>query len=204
MADLDQLTPFALAVPGTTGGMPAALVAKDSRILRANPAMESLLRTGDGLTDQSGRLAARNGLENSDLKSVINRAARLRPQKPDYVRISRTGSTHPLLVRISALPPVSQSDEIVAKAVWISVLDPIRPLHIPDRVLNCLYGLTPAEVRVAIGLGRGLRLSDIAEERQVSVGTVRNQVKAAFAKMGINGQSDLVRILAGLAAMTDD
>jgi DNA-binding CsgD family transcriptional regulator len=62
--------------------------------------------------------------------------------------------------------------------------------------LNALYGLTPAETTIANGLLSGLSPQEIADQRRVSIGTVRDQLKSLLSKTGTRRQSDLVRILA--------
>ncbi|HEX2561208.1 alpha/beta fold hydrolase [Phenylobacterium sp.] len=63
------------------------------------------------------------------------------------------------------------------------------------------FGLTPAELRLARKLRDGLTLSDAAQDLNVSVNTVRNQLRAIFDKMGLKRQADLVRALTELAAL---
>lgn len=53
------------------------------------------------------------------------------------------------------------------------------------------WGLTPAEREVAILQLKGLRHRDIAEMRNTSERTVRQQALAVYRKSGLNGRSDL-------------
>jgi DNA-binding NarL/FixJ family response regulator len=68
-------------------------------------------------------------------------------------------------------------------------------VNYPDEVLRALYGLTPAQTEVANGILTGYTLEEIAFLRKVSIGTVRQQVKAILSKTGTDRQSDLVRVL---------
>lgn len=66
-----------------------------------------------------------------------------------------------------------------------------------------LYGLTPAESRLAIALANGLSLEEYSLEKGVSIGTVRIQLKSIFSKMDITRQQELVRVLwASVSART--
>ncbi|MCW4630444.1 MULTISPECIES: helix-turn-helix transcriptional regulator [Marinomonas] len=66
-----------------------------------------------------------------------------------------------------------------------------------------LYGLTPAESRLAIALANGLSLEEYSLEKGVSIGTVRIQLKSIFSKMDITRQQELVRVLwASISART--
>lgn len=70
------------------------------------------------------------------------------------------------------------------------------------RTIRESFGLTPAETRLAARLKDGLTLKESAEDLNVSLNTVRNQLRAVFDKMGLNRQSDLVRALAQLSALS--
>ena len=70
------------------------------------------------------------------------------------------------------------------------------------RTIRESFGLTPAETRLAARLKDGLTLKEAAEDLNVSLNTVRNQLRAVFEKMGLNRQSDLVRALAQLSALS--
>jgi pimeloyl-ACP methyl ester carboxylesterase/DNA-binding CsgD family transcriptional regulator len=64
------------------------------------------------------------------------------------------------------------------------------------------FGLSPAETRLVTHLRGGASLKEAAKALNVSVNTVRNQLAAVFQKTGMNRQSDLVRALAEVAALT--
>ena len=56
-----------------------------------------------------------------------------------------------------------------------------------------LFGLTPAEARVALSLANGHSIGETARNAATSRNTVRLQVRSIFSKMGINRQSQLIR-----------
>ena len=62
------------------------------------------------------------------------------------------------------------------------------------RDLALRYHLTNAEIAIAKGIADGLRPAQIAEERGVSIHTVRDQLKTAMTKTGMRRQSELVRL----------
>jgi len=67
-------------------------------------------------------------------------------------------------------------------------------------VVACLFGLSGAEARLAVGLVAGNTLEQYAAQRGVGVGTVRGQVKQVFAKTGTTRQAELVALLLTSAA----
>lgn len=64
-----------------------------------------------------------------------------------------------------------------------------------------IFGLTPAEWRLALELRKGLSVSDAAFALGISVNTARTQVKSIFSKLGVSRQSELVRRLEGHEAL---
>lgn len=63
------------------------------------------------------------------------------------------------------------------------------------------FDFTPAEAGLAKALADGVSLANYAVARRVSVHTVRNQLRAVFAKAGVSSQKDLVAaVLSGAAA----
>lgn len=60
------------------------------------------------------------------------------------------------------------------------------------------YGLTDAEVLVALHIMDGGAIAEYAQAHGVSQGTVRTQLKAIFAKTGVNRQAALARLGAEL------
>ncbi len=63
------------------------------------------------------------------------------------------------------------------------------------QALRRRFGLTSSEAEVALGLGTGLTLREIADHRGTSLHTVRDQLKAALSKTGTRRQVELVRIV---------
>lgn len=71
---------------------------------------------------------------------------------------------------------------------------------IPPDALAKMFGLTPAEARLAGALVTGSTVEQYAQHRGVSVGTVRVQLKQVQAKTGARRQSELVRLVLSSAA----
>ncbi len=63
-----------------------------------------------------------------------------------------------------------------------------------------LFGLTPAEARLANALARGLSLDESAAAAAITVTTARNQLRAVLAKSGHRRQQDFVRAASALPA----
>ena len=93
-----------------------------------------------------------------------------------------------------------QSLAYPSRAVAIVFIgDPDRKSALPAEVLALLYGLTPAEARLAVALLDGSSLAEIAEMHGIRELTARTQLKQVFQKTGTSRQGELVRLLAGIA-----
>jgi DNA-binding CsgD family transcriptional regulator len=64
--------------------------------------------------------------------------------------------------------------------------------------LTGMFGLSAAEARVAALIGEAKTISAIARALGASPGTVRNHLKAIFAKVGVRRQAELVAVLGRL------
>jgi DNA-binding CsgD family transcriptional regulator len=86
----------------------------------------------------------------------------------------------------------------------VLVRDPADLPTLSGDALHGLYGLTPAEARVATRIARGQTVGSIAGSLGVRRATVRTQLQQALLKTGTHRQADLVRLLlagtTGLAA----
>ncbi|MDQ0463593.1 pimeloyl-ACP methyl ester carboxylesterase/DNA-binding CsgD family transcriptional regulator [Caulobacter ginsengisoli] len=96
-----------------------------------------------------------------------------------------------------------RSPELVRK-----MMDLICGDHPPspdiEATLAASFGATPAESRAAAAFARGLTAREVAADLGVKEATVRGQLKAVFAKTGVNKAKDLVRLsveTSSLAAM---
>jgi DNA-binding CsgD family transcriptional regulator len=72
------------------------------------------------------------------------------------------------------------------------------------RHLVAIFGLTPAEARLAIDLASGERVEEISVRRGLKVSTVRSQLSSILAKTGTTGQTALLRLLGGVPAVGAD
>ncbi len=111
--------------------------------------------------------------------------------------VRRPNGKRPYLIAVHSLPQKNEFTPYARPAAAVVFIrDPDRLARLNTRLLRQSYGLTAAESDLAAALDRGLRLQDVAVERHVSITTVRSQLYALMAKMGVNRQTDLIRLLA--------
>ena len=103
-------------------------------------------------------------------------------------------SRPPLQIQISPIRnSVIQTSQPIAAVAFVS--DPLRQHRPSQEILRALYGLTPAECRVALLLGDGHAPRKIANMVGVTDNTVRSQIKSIFSKTGVRRQGELIRLL---------
>jgi DNA-binding CsgD family transcriptional regulator len=141
--------------------------------------------------DSMGRI-----LKEQQTIGTLESFARYSSSPPRAMSLNRGYGRKPLQLLASPVPQERGAGPDAA--VLLLATDPERPVHVNDDLLRASYGFTAAEVEVANGLLTGYSLEEIAALRRVSIGTVRQQVKAILGKSGTSRQSDLVRLLLNL------
>jgi DNA-binding CsgD family transcriptional regulator len=99
-----------------------------------------------------------------------------------------------------AVQPLRTSDGGPPRALLLTGRRGLCP-RLALQHLGRLYALTPAEVSVLGGLLDGVRISDMARARKVKLSTVRTQVAALRAKLGVQRMDDITRLVAELPPM---
>lgn len=73
----------------------------------------------------------------------------------------------------------------------------------PSPEMLCeVFGLSRAEADVAAALSGGASAEDVAQERKVSLATVRSQIRSILGKSGSENLRDFERVMASLAVVT--
>jgi pimeloyl-ACP methyl ester carboxylesterase/DNA-binding CsgD family transcriptional regulator len=106
---------------------------------------------------------------------------------------SRKGQTSVLISRID-----SEVTGGVGQMYLLSIIDFGFDEAVTE-LFRTAYGLTHAECQVAVLVASGLRLSDIAAEREVALDTVRSQIKTIKNKTSTRDLPALVRLLCGFS-----
>jgi DNA-binding CsgD family transcriptional regulator len=170
---------------------------RDARIVRVNRAGEDLLSRGRALSVRHGKLCTGRSFETDKLRALIGAAAVPDKLDPAIGRML-VGS------RDRDLPCVLTVARVTAElAVFDRPLAMVLAAAPEQRLLAAadlaeLFGLSPAESRLAVALMAGKKLPEIAVEARVWITTLRTQLSAILKKVGAERQVDLVRILASI------
>jgi DNA-binding CsgD family transcriptional regulator len=174
----------------------AGVIVTDSSglMIEMNRAADAIVQLGDGLLIREARLCARRVFETAKVSRLIAGATeeKSRPTGGRMV-IGRSSGLPPYTLAVLPLNAAPIDDRRFA---IIIIVDPTR--YVPsEKDLADLFGLSPAEARVAAALMTGESLTDIAAASAVQITTVRTQLRSILRKVGVKRQCDLVRILAG-------
>lgn len=177
------------------------LLTRHGRVLHRNAAARSLLQRSSALYLHNDSLLPSQPRFKEPLRKLFHEAAI--PPPPHWhanparaLSLPRADGLQPLQLLASPLSPAQRHG--TDADLLLLITDPEAPVNLPDDILRSLYNLTPAQTEVANGLLTGYTLQEIASLRQVSVGTVRHQLKSILHKTGTTRQSDLVRLLMAL------
>lgn len=157
-------------------------------ILFANLAAEEILSAQDGLRRAKGSLHAERGEEIERLRALIavSDGAIAHP-----VAFSRREARLPLS---GFLVPLARSADHEAAAV-LFLTDPDCEHRVREDVLQLQFGLTRAEIAIALAILPGDGLAAAARRLGVFATTARTHLDNVFRKTGTRRQAQLVRLI---------
>jgi DNA-binding CsgD family transcriptional regulator len=174
------------------------LLGAAGKVVVANRAAERLLRERDSLHVMDGTLRAGNTCESTRLQALVSQA-----QATSAGKGLNAGGA--MLVSRRARSPISVLVTPVAVAAFcvvskgiravVFVQDPAQRVRPAKEILHAMFGLTPAECRVALLLGDGMSLSEIAQTLTVSPNTLKSHLASVYRKTNTSRQGQLVRLL---------
>ena len=171
------------------------------RVVFVNQAARTMAQLGDGFTLGAEGLTPLRSREDSILKGLIASAHR-DPDGPERrggaMRLPRRSERRDYAAIVSPLSVTTPLFAGLLPTVAVLLTDPDMATAITPAILEDLYGLTPAEIRVAERLATGETPKQTAEALGVNITTVREHLASLFRKTGTARQSDLIRLLLAL------
>ncbi|WP_156417975.1 helix-turn-helix transcriptional regulator [Aureimonas sp. AU4] len=174
---------------------------RDGRVRGASRTAEALLAARDGLATRFGRLEAVHPPDQKALDHLVGHV--LDPQagfdaETRTIRLRRPEgrpSWRVSAVAVHRRLPAFALDQGVAAVITMRAPEPGAARA---EVMAATFGLTPAELRLAMLLIEPVAFQEAAQRLNVSRETARSHLKALFAKTGTHGQTELVvRLLTG-------
>ncbi|MCB4803660.1 DNA-binding CsgD family transcriptional regulator/PAS domain-containing protein [Methylobacterium brachiatum] len=170
----------------------AMILDSEGRALRWNAAFGALF--GADLKLAGGRLAVEEGEAARQLEALSRPSGRA----PISAIVVARRDAAPIAIHV--VPLVGPTRGLFAGASTLLIASVPGSAPVPAAtILQTAYRLTPAEARLAQTLSGGLTLAEAASRFAITAATARSQLKAIFAKTGATRQSDLIRLVTGLA-----
>ena len=176
-------------------GQPVLIVDAAMHLKHANAAGEQLLSGRSAVEIREGRIRAAHQLDDSTLRKAVLRACSGDGGEASAIALQGPGSR--LALTVTTAPRTSGTRLALILSGPLAAQRASRASR-----LRTLYGLSEAETALALLLADGASPAEISERRGVAIGTVRVQIKRIAAKLGCRRQSDIVRAVAELPALS--
>jgi len=184
------------------------LVGADGRQVLMNRTAERIIELDDGFRLERGRPCATYPHENQLLQELIERALSAPVDRvhggETVMTISRPSGRRPLPLLVAALLAAPSESNVNEARAILFIRDPESgQIHAPE-MLETLYQLTHAEAELLRLIAEGRSLEEVASARNVTMNTVRSQLKQVFSKTDTRRQGELVHlVLTGVASILD-
>ncbi len=174
------------------------LLQHDGRVVHMNACAGVLLGTQEALRIVRGRLEFASGAHSEQFRALARTDVQLARSRTEYLRLEGKGgqALHAALVRLP---------DDVAGSRRLALFIKRQPRGgTPAGALRELYGLTRAEAELASSLAAGQSLAELADARDVSLHTVRTQLKSVLQKLQVRRQAEVVQIVGSLVHRHDE
>lgn len=160
------------------------IVDKNVRIAERNEACGALLARSDGLTTCQERLLCREQGDQAALMLAVERALS-GELSAAVLKVHRSGGAQPYVVRV-----VAAGGEAAREHCLLMIVDPDDEPAAGSEIWRAMFDLTECELIIAEGLVSGRRITEIANQRGVSIETVRSQTKRMFERLNVSSQAE--------------
>lgn len=177
--------------------VPVGMVLVDARhnVVSYNATAADIAAQRDGVRIMRRTLQLTNDHDDQMLAEAIDAAAKAgargRRRATRVLGATRPSGRRSFTIVVTPLAGDSPDEAVVG----VFIGDPEVEIVPPVPVLQEMFGLTPAEAKLASLLAAGLRIDDAARQLGISVHTARAQLKQVFAKTGTHRQAALMRVL---------
>ena len=176
------------------------LIDRLGRMVHANKQAQGILDDGEGLrVADDGTLVTDSVIDAAALRSVLSIATQPadngRHATGGALNIDRGSGQAALNLLVLPLGPVLGNPLGRRPVAAVLISDPSRRLEPAERTLRRLYGLTPAEARVAAETAQGKTPTEVAQALNIAVSTVKTHLTSVLSKTGTRRSNELVSLL---------
>jgi DNA-binding CsgD family transcriptional regulator len=176
-------------------GREIILFSKLGRVLHAPAALEE--RFGDAIYLRNGTLSSWDRDANERLSAAVKRATEKASPGERVARsftIPRKQGGLPLIGQVVPLAGAAHDVFMLARAALV-ITDPLAKLDGASALIRELFGLSPAEARMALRIAAGEQMMDIVAAENITIETARSHLKLVLAKTGTHRQTELALLV---------
>jgi DNA-binding CsgD family transcriptional regulator/PAS domain-containing protein len=193
-----QAATFADTLDGLSAGI--FLVDAQCRIVHANAAGQEMLGEDDIFRSTGGQLVARDRKASQELReAVANGGVGIAARSIAFSLMAHDGRQY--IAYLLPLNSVVRNEAEVPSKAIAAVF--VRKVELDGQSYGALvaraFGLTPAELRVLLGIVELGGVPETSEKLGVAETTVKTHLYRVFSKTGASRQADLVKLAAGFA-----
>ncbi len=173
------------------------VLADTGRLLHVNRAGAALADEDGGLSIGGGRLGASRPQDARRLQALIAAAGTAdgEHRSGGSMALATPCRRRPLSVTVAPIRAGRLGLFRSGHSILVCVTDLEAGVSLPEHRLRDLFGLTPAEARVALALFEGLTPREAAARFGLSPHTINAQLAQIFEKTGTRRQSELARLM---------
>ena len=176
-------------------GIPAAVLDQRGRVVTANRLLQKMdshvvWLPGErlGLVDRSAGAMLRTLCERADSTgAAVGRSFAARGASGE----------EPIVIHVAPLK--GNGRELFDGGLFLLAVNRVGAAAPDSSLLQGLFDLTAAEARVGAGLLDGMSAADLSQRHDVSLATIRSQVRALLNKSGVSRQSEFIAKLRGMS-----
>lgn len=190
-------------------GVGVFLVDVTGCVISHNKEAQRIIDQGDGLRMNAAKHLKLHTNDKSDqLEHMINaangllRGESLGNSQP-LMSSSRPSGVYDYLMSVRPLSDSHSELDTDLKCAFVTVIDPTRKNVLSAKGITALGQLSVAESQTVDLLIQGFRPAAVAEQRNVSLNTVKTQLQAIAQKLRCSTQSDIIRVAAATRIPVD-
>lgn len=178
--------------------LPMLVLSPSGELLQKNQYATTFINKKKLLTIQEGKLFLQNKTLQSQFEQMLDKINQTDQTQPQYsMRLRDNNQNLPVSINLSRI-----SDQYELKGNILLLIASYELEQLPDLItIGEHFRLTPAELRVVEKLISSNTLHEIALQHQVSIHTVRTQLKSIFKKTNCRRQSELIKLIMNLPAL---
>ncbi|MGH1447712.1 MAG: helix-turn-helix transcriptional regulator [Cognatishimia sp.] len=182
-------------------GLGVFLVDATGCVIEHNKEAQRIIDASDGLSLNFGkRLVLGSPDQTSELDAMISVANELLRgdvgRGHSIMASVRPSGAYDYLISVRALSDGLGELEVGLKCAFVTVIDPERKNALSAEGIATLGQLSNAESAVVSLLIQGFRPAEVAEQRDVSLNTIKTQLRVISQKLRCSTQSDIIRVAA--------